>query len=177
MDDLAPRSKRRKGGSSSGNGNGGHGDPPRGARERKTATESDLLANALEALHKGEFGHRLRPRDGVSRELADSFNNLAERLDHTAVELARLTRVVGRDGEMGERMRKIDDTTIEAQMVIEDPAALKSPWRITKRYRRVPAGTRAYDYSCAENNRNPVSPAGRTLTLGSDGKPIDKVVD
>jgi hypothetical protein len=75
------------------------------------------------------------------------------------------------------RMRKIDDTTIEAQMVIEDPAALKSPWRVTKRYRRQPAGTRAYDYSCAENNRNPVTSTGRTLTLGSDGKPIDKVVD
>lgn len=75
------------------------------------------------------------------------------------------------------RMRKIDDTTIEAQMVIDDPAALKSPWRVTKRYRRQPAGTRVYDYSCAENNRNPVTSTGRTLTLGADGKPIDKVVD
>lgn len=75
------------------------------------------------------------------------------------------------------RMRKIDDTTIEAQMVLEDSKALKSPWRVTKRYRRQAAGTRVYDYSCAENNRNPVSPSGRTLTLGSDGKPIDKVVN
>jgi hypothetical protein len=75
------------------------------------------------------------------------------------------------------RMRKIDDTTIEAQMVLEDAKALKSPWRVTKRYRRQPAGTRVYDYSCAENNRNPVTATGRTLTLGSDGKPIDKVVD
>jgi hypothetical protein len=75
------------------------------------------------------------------------------------------------------RMRKIDDTTIEAQMVLEDPVALKSPWRVTKRYRRQPAGTRVYDYSCAENNRNPVTASGKTLTLGTDGKPIDKVVD
>jgi hypothetical protein len=29
------------------------------------------------------------------------------------------------------------------------------------------------DYACAENNRNVVSPTGKTLTLGSDGKPID----
>ena len=75
------------------------------------------------------------------------------------------------------RMRKIDESTIEAQILIEDSKALKSPWRVTKRYRRQPAGTRVYDYSCAENNRNPVTSTGRTLTLGPDGKPIDKVVD
>jgi hypothetical protein len=75
------------------------------------------------------------------------------------------------------RMRKVDDMTIEAQMVVEDPKALKGPWRVTKRYRKQPAGTWAWDYACAENNRNPVSGSGRTLTLGPDGKPIDKVVD
>jgi hypothetical protein len=75
------------------------------------------------------------------------------------------------------RMRKIEDGTIEAQITIEDPKALKSPWRVTKRYRKMPAGTRAYDYSCAENNRNPVTSSGRTLTLDANGKPIDRVVD
>jgi len=75
------------------------------------------------------------------------------------------------------RMRRIDDMTIEAQMTLEDPKALKSPWRVTKRYRKLPADTRVFDYSCAENNRNPVTSSGRTLTLGPDGKPIDKVVD
>jgi hypothetical protein len=75
------------------------------------------------------------------------------------------------------RMRKIDASTIEAQMVIEDPKALKGPWRVTKRYRLQPAGAWAWDYACAENNRNPVTGSGRTLTLGPDGKPIDKVVD
>jgi hypothetical protein len=75
------------------------------------------------------------------------------------------------------RMRKIDADTIEAQMVIEDSKALKGPWRVTKRYRKQPAGTWAWDYACAENNRNPISGSGRTLTLGPDGKPIDKVVD
>jgi hypothetical protein len=75
------------------------------------------------------------------------------------------------------RMRKTDNETIEAQIVIEDPKALKAPWRVTKRYRKQPEGTRAYDYSCAENNRNPVTSSGKTLTLGPDGKPIDKVVN
>lgn len=75
------------------------------------------------------------------------------------------------------RMRKIDPTTIEAQMVIEDRKALKAPWRVTKRYRKMQAGTWAWDYSCAENNRNPISSSGKTLTLGPDGKPLDKKQD
>jgi hypothetical protein len=75
------------------------------------------------------------------------------------------------------RMRKIDDRTIEAQMTIEDPKALKGPWRVTKRYGKQAAGTWAWDYACAENNRNPITSSGRTLTIGPDGKPIDKVVD
>ncbi len=79
---------------------------PRSARAKRDATtESDVVSAALDALTRGDFTFRLRPRDGVSREVAESFNHLAERLDHSSVELARLTRVVGRDGEMGERMR------------------------------------------------------------------------
>jgi hypothetical protein len=75
------------------------------------------------------------------------------------------------------RLRKINDTMLEAQMVIEDPKALKAPWRVTKQYRKQPAGTWAWDYACAENNRNPISNSGKTLTLGPDGKPLDKKVD
>jgi hypothetical protein len=75
------------------------------------------------------------------------------------------------------RMRKIDESTIEAQLTIEDPKALKAPWRVTKQYKKQLAGTWAWDYACAENNRNPITDSGRTLTLGPDGKPIDKKVD
>ena len=69
------------------------------------------------------------------------------------------------------RMRKIDDELIEAQMTIEDPAALTAPWQVTKQYRKLPEGTFVYDYACAENNRNPVDrETGRTLTLGPNGE-------
>jgi hypothetical protein len=91
-------------------------------------------------------------------------------VDRTGVVLSDASRATT-------RMRKIDDKTIEAQMTIEDPKAFKGPWRITKRYEKRPAGTWAWDYACAENNRNPISSSGRTLTLGPDGKPIDKSVD
>ena len=75
------------------------------------------------------------------------------------------------------RMRKIDDSTIEAQMTIEDDKALMKPWQVTKRYKKQPAGTWAWDYSCGENNRNPVTSSGRTLTLGPDGRPLDRVTE
>ncbi len=73
------------------------------------------------------------------------------------------------------RMRKIDPTTIQVQMTIEDPKALTKPWIVTKQFRKQPAGTRLYDYGCAENNRNPVDPVtGETQVLGPDGKPLAK---
>jgi hypothetical protein len=75
------------------------------------------------------------------------------------------------------RMRKINDTTLEAAIVVEDAKALKAPWKVTKQYRRLPKGTWVWDYACAENNRNPISGSGKTLTLGPDGKPLDKKAD
>lgn len=38
-------------------------------------------------------------------------------------------------------------------------------------------GSRIYDYVCTENNWNPITASGQTLTLGTDGKSIDKTVD
>ena len=72
------------------------------------------------------------------------------------------------------RMRRIDEHTMEADMVLEDPVAFTRPWRVVKRYRKLPEGSRVYDYACAENNRNQLTPSGKTLTLGSDGKPVDR---
>jgi hypothetical protein len=91
-------------------------------------------------------------------------------VDRTGLVLSDAARVTT-------RMRKRDPMTLEAQMVIEDTKALKAPWPVTKRYRRQPPQTWGWDYACAENNRNPISAGGKTLTLGPDGKPIDKVVD
>jgi hypothetical protein len=71
------------------------------------------------------------------------------------------------------RIRKIDEDTLQADMVIEDDLALEKPWHVTKQYKRLEAGTRVYDYACAENNRNPVTESGQTLTLGPNGTPLD----
>ena len=72
------------------------------------------------------------------------------------------------------RIRKIDANTIEVVMTLEDSKALTKPWVVTKRFRKLPQGTRLYDYGCAENNRNPVDEkSGKTLLLGPDGKPLN----
>jgi len=89
-------------------------------------------------------------------------------LDRTGAVLSDAAHVVT-------RLRRLDEQTMEARMVIEDAKALTAPWHVTKRYRRLPAGTRVYDYACAENNRNPVDPStGETLTLGPDGTPLGR---
>jgi hypothetical protein len=62
-------------------------------------------------------------------------------------------------------------------MTLDDPKAFTKPWHVVKRFRKLPVGSRAYDYACGENQRNIVTPSGKTLTLGSDGKPIDKDVN
>lgn len=72
------------------------------------------------------------------------------------------------------RIHKTAPDTLEIQMTIEDSKALTKPWVVTKQFRKMPAGTRLYDYGCAENNRNPVDTVtGKTLTLGPDGKPFN----
>ena len=75
------------------------------------------------------------------------------------------------------RLRLTDKDTLEATITIEDPVMLTRPWTVVKHYKRQPPGSRIYDYGCSENNRNPITATGQTLTLGTDGKPIDRTVE
>lgn len=89
-------------------------------------------------------------------------------IDRTGLILSQAARITT-------RVHKIDADMLEADLVIEDSEALTAPWHVTKQYRRLPPGTRAYDYACAENNRNPISASGQTLILDSQGNVIDRV--
>lgn len=91
--------------------------------------------------------------------------------------LDRTGFVLSGEARITARIRKVDQDTLEAQMAIDDPVALTKTWNVVKRYKRLPAGTRVYDYACGENNRNPYTPAGQTLTLGPDGQPLDKHIE
>ena len=75
------------------------------------------------------------------------------------------------------RLRKIEPDILESQMTIEDPVALARPWTVVRHYKRQPAGSRLFDYVCTENNRNPITTTGQTLTLDTSGKVVDQKVD
>lgn len=94
---------------------------------------------------------------------------------HTILDRSGLT--LSNQASVATRMFLMDDGLLRAELVIEDPVALSEPWHVTRHFRRMPAGTRAYDYACAENNRNPITDAGQTLTLDTEGKVIDKVIE
>lgn len=89
--------------------------------------------------------------------------------------LDRTGLVLSDQSHVTTRIRKTDPKTIQVEMTIEDPKALTKPWVVTKQFQKMPAGTRVYDYGCAENNRNPADvDSGKTLILGPDGKPLNK---
>jgi len=69
-----------------------------------TAALNRLLA-ALEAMRDGNFRKRLTVSgDGVMAEIAAVFNEVADRNLHLTGELARVRRMVGRDGKLTERL-------------------------------------------------------------------------
>jgi hypothetical protein len=88
--------------------------------------------------------------------------------------LDRTGLILSDEAKITTRMRKINENTLEAKMVIEDPKALTKPWNVTKQFRKGKPGLFLYDYGCAENQRNPVdTKTGKTLILGPDGKPLN----
>ncbi|MGH6946662.1 MAG: response regulator [Kiloniellales bacterium] len=63
------------------------------------------LLSALRAHRRGDFSVRL-PADlpAIEGEIAETFNDIVERNESLAKELARMRRSVGRDGRIGERV-------------------------------------------------------------------------
>jgi hypothetical protein len=80
------------------------------------------------------------------------------------------------DATVETTMYLTDEGLLRAELTIEDAQALTEPWHVTRHFRRLPPGTRAYDYACAENNRNPITDVGQTLTLDTEGQVIDKEI-
>jgi HAMP domain-containing protein len=111
-------SRNGNGKTSHGNGNGdsaSHNDvfdsqPPisqllaRGGRHPSRELDKAKLLGALSALKKGDFSARL-PLDleGIEGKIADTFNDVVELNQRMADELERLSRVVGKEGKIGQR--------------------------------------------------------------------------
>ncbi|MFF8778733.1 HAMP domain-containing protein [Streptomyces sp. NPDC015140] len=91
---------RAKGGQSLSN----KGKPRGGTTTVDTAALNRLLA-ALVSMREGNFRKRLTVSgDGVMSEIAAVFNEVADRNLHLTGELARVRRVVGREGKLTERL-------------------------------------------------------------------------
>ena len=59
---------------------------------------------ALRAFRRGDFSVRLvNNYDGLDSEIAETFNEIVELNDQLTREFERLSRVVGKDGRIGER--------------------------------------------------------------------------
>src|SRR3982750_4267615 len=82
-----------------------------------SVTELNALLNGLMALKKGRRGARL-PLDwtGVAGKVADAFNDVVELNEKMAGELGRLSRIVGKDGRLSQRLSlgKVDGFWEEA---------------------------------------------------------------
>src|SRR5215218_3986180 len=70
-------------------------------------TESVLLRELADALHQvrqGRFDVRLPRRHGFAGEVVDQFNELAVLQERRNRDLLRISRVVGREGRMSDRL-------------------------------------------------------------------------
>jgi hypothetical protein len=60
-----------------------------------------------------------------------------------------------------ERMRRVDETTLESEITLTDPKAFEAPFKVTRTYKMRPKW-RISEYECSENNRNERDAEGRT---------------
>ncbi len=78
-------------------------------QEPRNATEMAMLLSALTSLKKGSRGVRLPVEwTGVAGKVAEAFNEVVEQNERLAGELARLSRVVGKEGKLSQRLALAD---------------------------------------------------------------------
>src|SRR5690349_3141305 len=83
--------------------------PSNGGNTKPATSEGPLNAEevleALMALKKGDFRVRLPVAwTGIAGKVADAFNDVAERMEQSTTDLSRISRVVGDEGRIHERL-------------------------------------------------------------------------
>jgi len=72
---------------------------------RDTELDAEQVLAALMELKKGQFGVRLPVAwTGINGKVADAFNEVTEMMSRSTVELSRISRVVGKEGKIQERL-------------------------------------------------------------------------
>jgi HAMP domain-containing protein/signal transduction histidine kinase/CheY-like chemotaxis protein len=88
------------------------GRPTNGSDEdSEYALDPRQVLRALSGLKRGDFTARL-PMEwtGLAGKIADTFNELAEQMQHSTEESSRISRVVGKEGKLHERIQMGDVT-------------------------------------------------------------------
>src|SRR5687768_1696476 len=68
--------------------------------------DREALYSALTSVRRGDFSIRLpNSWKGLNGKIADSFNTIAEMNESMSAELERISRVVGREGRIDERVK------------------------------------------------------------------------
>nr|BFE77313.1 hypothetical protein GCM10020092_106140 [Actinoplanes digitatis] len=62
------------------------------------------LAEALGRVRRGDLKVRLPRRGGIAGEVADAFNEVVSLQERQNLEVRRISRIVGRDGRLTERL-------------------------------------------------------------------------
>ncbi|MFJ6196651.1 HAMP domain-containing protein [Micromonospora sp. NPDC092111] len=89
-----------------------------------SASEHDALlgelAEALRRVGRGDFKVRLPRRAGTAGEVADAFNDVVALQERQHLDLRRISRVVGRDGRLTERLDEegLDGSWAEGQRAV-----------------------------------------------------------
>ncbi|WP_338673305.1 HAMP domain-containing protein [Streptomyces sp. SCSIO 30461] len=118
---------------------------PRGGTTAVDTAALNRLLAALAAMRDGNFRKRLTVSgDDVMAEIAAVFNEVADRNLHLTGELARVRRVVGREGKLTERL---------------EPGACEGSW----------AAAIEASNALVDDLARPVSEVGRVLSAVADG--------
>src|ERR1043165_9663689 len=84
------------------------GSPKNGTRkngDQEDQLDVEQVLAALDAIKKGNFSTRLPVAwTGMAGKVADSFNEVAEMMSNSTEELSRISRVVGKEGRIQERL-------------------------------------------------------------------------
>src|SRR5581483_217081 len=88
---------------------GGNGKGTNGSKTSEPGSgqsiDTNRILSALIELKKGDFGARLPVGwTGIAGKVADTFNDLAEMMALSTAELSRISRVVGQEGRIQERL-------------------------------------------------------------------------
>ncbi|RIW49131.1 response regulator [Micromonospora endophytica] len=78
------------------------------------------LAEALRQVRRGDLKVRLPRRSGAAGDVADAFNDVVSLQERQHLDLRRISRVVGRDGRLTERLDEegLDGSWVEGQRAV-----------------------------------------------------------